>query len=74
MFGLPEIIYLNRIAAEQGDRAVLRLIRRQRIEGRQAGVVRIEEGKHKEAAAGSGSDSNSIPGSALVSTSSKRER
>jgi len=73
MFGLPEIIYLKRIAAEQGDRAVLRLIRRQRIEGRQAGVFRIEEGKHGGVAAGSGRLSSSSLGGTLASTSGKQE-
>jgi 2-iminoacetate synthase ThiH len=45
MFGLSEIIYLNNLAAEAGDRAVLALIRQNRIEGRQSGVVRIEEAR-----------------------------
>ena len=39
MIGLPEIIRLNNLAAENGDRAVLALIRRQRIEERPAGLL-----------------------------------
>ena len=45
LFGLKEIIYLNRIAFEQGDRAVLAIIRRQRIEKRHYRFVRFAEGQ-----------------------------
>lgn len=45
MFGLKEIIYLNRIAFEQGDHAVLAIIRRQRIEKRHFRLIQCPEGK-----------------------------